>query len=49
MAIVFQVPLRLAGLTGRARFLHPLLDWQLMTWLGLSAVLIANWAIRLIF
>lgn len=49
LAILFQIPLRTAALTGRARFLHPLLEWQLLTWLALSAILIATWVFRFAF
>lgn len=49
IAIAFQIPLRVAALTGRARWLHPLLKWQMLAWLGLSAVLIVSWAVRLAF
>lgn len=48
LAVLLQIPLRIAALTGRAVFLHPLLLWQSLLWLGLAALLVVNWAFKLI-
>jgi len=48
MSVLMQIPLSTAALTGRARCLHSLLQWQSLYWLGLTMLLIANWSVRII-